>query len=161
MSEFPDSLIVRTSWVFGPGRNFVSAILDQARKRRSGEVSGHLAVVDDQTGSPTYAGHLATGLISLAERLANGMSPGIYQLTGAGETTWWGFAREILDRCGYTDLEIDPKCTEELSLAARRPIYSVLDTEPAAKQGVRLPSWQEGLAAYLASPEGVVLLEGA
>lgn len=118
-------------------------------------------MVDDQTGSPTYADHLATGLIALAERLSDGMSPGLYHLAGEGETTWWGFAREILDRTGYTDLEIDPKCTEELNLAAMRPAYSVLDTGRAAKQGVRLPSWQEGLAAYLASPEGAPLVEGA
>ena len=61
----PDALVVRTSWVFGPGRNFVLAILDQAAKRRTGEKSGPLQVVDDQRGSPTAAADLARGLLAV------------------------------------------------------------------------------------------------
>ena len=62
----PSALVVRTSWVFGPGKNFVLAILRQGRLRRSGEVEGPLTVVDDQRGCPTYADDLAEGLISPA-----------------------------------------------------------------------------------------------
>ena len=56
------ALVVRTSWVFGPGKNFVGAILRQARLRRTGEASGPLRVVDDQHGCPTYAADLAAGI---------------------------------------------------------------------------------------------------
>jgi dTDP-4-dehydrorhamnose reductase len=162
------ALVVRTSWVFGPGRNFVAAILDQARKRRSGELAGPLRVVDDQMGSPTYAEHLALGLIALAGRAlgaADGGAgepvQGLYHLAGGGETTWWAFARRILDRTGHDDLEIDRMQTASLELPAARPAYSVLDTGRAADLGVRLPPWQQGLEDYLASPEGAALVEAA
>jgi len=159
-----DALIVRTSWVFGPGRNFVVAILEQARKRRSGEIGGPLSVVDDQVGSPTYAAHLAAGLLGLAEAATNEnasreLERGIYHLTGSGWTTWYDFARAILDRSGNGDLEIERRKTHELDLPAARPAYSVLDTSRAAAWGVSLPSWEEGLDAYLTSPEGAALLE--
>jgi len=160
----PDALVVRTSWVFGPGRNFVAAIVDQARKRRSGELTGPLAVVDDQVGSPTWAGHLADGLIALAERAlgadGSGEPPrGLYHLSGSGSTTWFDFARVILDRTGFGDLEIVRRKTHELDLPAQRPAFSVLDTSRAAACGVRLPAWEEGLDAHLASPEGAALME--
>jgi dTDP-4-dehydrorhamnose reductase len=160
----PEALIVRTSWVFGPGRNFVGAIVEQAQKRRRGEVAGPLTVVDDQVGSPTYAAHLADGLVALAETAldeSEGGEParGIYHLSGSGATTWFDFAREILDRTGFEDLEIEPRKTSDLDLPAARPAYSVLDTSRAAACGVRLPAWEDGLDAYLASPDGAALME--
>ena len=159
-----EALIVRTSWVFGPGRNFVVAIVEQARKRRRGEVAGPLTVVDDQVGSPTYADHLAQGLLRLAEAASIDNASkepirGLYHLTGSGSTTWYDFARAILDRTGFEDLEIERRKTHELDLPAARPAYSVLDTGRATSCGVSLPSWEEGLDAYLASPEGVALME--
>jgi len=169
LESAPGALVVRTSWVFGPGRNFVGAIVDQARKRRTGDAEGPLAVVDDQVGSPTYADHLAAGLIALAERArdasgaggALGDEPvrGLYHLAGAGSTTWWDFARKILDRTGYADLEIDRMKTVQLDLPAARPAFSVLDTGRAAGLGVSLPRWEQGLDDYLSSPEGEALFE--
>src|SRR4029453_2802202 len=67
LAASPSTLVVRTSWVFGGGRNFLAAILDQAAKRRSGEASGPLRVVDDQRGRPTYAVNLAAGIWQLVE----------------------------------------------------------------------------------------------
>jgi len=185
LSAAASHLVVRTSWVFGPGRNFVAAILEQARKRRSGELTGPLRVVDDQVGSPTYADHLSVGLVSLAERALGGAArtdaqpceesdaktpggdaqragepiEGLYHLTSAGHTSWWGFARRILDRTGHEDLEIDRMKTASLDLPAARPAYSVLDTSRAGALGVDLPPWEQGLDDYLASSEGQALVE--
>ncbi len=167
LAALPSALVVRTAWVFGPGRNFVGAILNQARLRRSGEIEGPLRVVDDQRGCPTYAADLAEGLVALA-RLAFGPGStdpermgGVHHLCGGGEATWWDFAREILDRTGHADLEIDRIATGDLDLAAKRPAYSVLGCDRAAGFGVRLRPWREALAAYLDSPDGRSLLEGA
>jgi len=153
----PEALVVRTSWVFGPGRNFVGAILRQARLRRSGEARGPLSVVDDQRGCPTYAADLAEGLCALRAAGAQGL----YHLCNAGPITWWDFARAILDETGHGDLQIERARTADLSLPAPRPAYSVLDCSRAAALGVRLRGWREALIDYLASPAGRALLEAA
>ena len=149
------ALIVRTSWVFGPGRNFVLAILDQATRRRTGEASGPLRVVDDQEGCPTAAADLADALLALCRLRAEGRSDvrGILHLCNAGVTTWFGFAREILDQTGHGDIEIDPVPTGTFVTAARRPAYSVLDCSRARKLGVALRPWTEALKGYLAGPD--------
>lgn len=153
----PDALIVRTSWVFGPGRNFVGAILRQAALRRSGEVRGPLSVVDDQRGCPTYAADLARGI---RELIAAGAS-GFIHLCNAGAITWWDFARAILDETGHGDLEIERAKTADLSLPAPRPAYSVLDCSRAAELGVVLRPWREGMVDYLASEDGPVSVAGS
>ena len=158
------AMIVRTSWVFGPGKNFVGAILRQGRLRRSGEVEGPLRVVDDQRGYPTYSADLAQGISELAAFVGDGPG-GVYHLcNGAdardpGPISWWDFARTLLDERGYADLGIDRISTAESGARAPRPAYSVLACEKAAARGVRLRSWREALRAYLASPDLATTLE--
>jgi dTDP-4-dehydrorhamnose reductase len=171
IEALPEALVVRTAWVFGPGKNFVGAILRQAALRLSGEVEGPLRVVSDQRGCPTYAADLGEGILALCDlafRRHSGVGEGgdeaprgIFHLTGGGEATWWEFARRILDTTGHADLEIEKLSTDQLDLPAERPLYSVLDCGRAEALGIRLRSWQEGLAAYLESPDGAALLEGA
>jgi dTDP-4-dehydrorhamnose reductase len=151
-----DSLVVRTSWVFGPGRNFVGAILRQAWLRRRGEVAGPLKVVDDQSGCPTYAADLAEAMCQLA---AVPEARGLLHLCNEGAVSWWDFARAILDLSGFEELGIDRIRSESLKLPAERPPYSVLDCTRAAGLGVRLRPWREALASYLESPEGLALRE--
>lgn len=152
-----DFLIVRTSWVFGRGRNFIAAILDQARARRAGAARGPLRVVDDQTGRPTYAEDLAEGIQRLLEVGAHGL----YHLAGGGTATWWELARASLDASGYEDLVVDRIGTDELHLDAPRPAWSVLDCSKAEGLGVRLRDWPEAVAAYLRSPESPLEAEAA
>ncbi len=150
------AMIVRTSWVFGPGRNFVGAILRQARLRRTGEAEGPLRVVDDQRGCPTYAADLADALRTLVSGSAPG---GIYHWQNAPDPndpqapTWWDFARAILDGAGYADLEIDRVATEDIAAPAPRPAYSVLGCERAEAHGACRRSWRAALDAYLSSPD--------
>ena len=141
----PSALVVRTSWVFGRGRNFVVAILEQARRVAGGE--GVLRVVDDQRGRPTYAFDLAAGIEHLVERGARG----VYHVANEGEASWWGVARAALDLCGLQNLPIARISTAELDLPAPRPAYSVLDLGKARDAGVPMRPWREALAAYLAS----------
>jgi dTDP-4-dehydrorhamnose reductase len=146
LAACPGALVVRTSWVFGPGRNFVGAILRQAKLRVAGEVEGPLSVVDDQRGCPTYAADLAAGVRALVAAEASGF----VHLCNAGAITWWDFARAILDETGHADLAIDRARTVDLSLPAPRPAYSVLDCSRAAAFGVSLRSWREALVDHLA-----------
>ncbi len=152
LSAAPEALVVRTSWVFGRGRNFIAAILEQGRARRSGEVEGPLRVVDDQHGSPTYASDLAEGIRALVEAEAQGL----YHLSNAGETTWWELARFCLDESGMADLEVERISTDSLDLPAPRPAWSVLDGRKAAGLGVVLRPWRDAVRAYLASNDSPV-----
>jgi len=145
----PDFLVVRTSWVFGRGRNFLAAILDQAERRRSGEASGPLRVVDDQIGRPTWAVDLAEAIAVLVEARARGL----YHVANDGIATWWDLARLCLDETGYGDLEIERISTDELNLPAPRPSWSVLDCSRAAALGVRMQHWEEAVRRYLHSAD--------
>ena len=132
-------VIVRTSWLYGPGgRNFVSAILEKARR---GE---ELKVVDDQLGAPTFTGHLAQALRNIVEADALG----IFHVTGQGRCTWFEFAKYILEKRDL-DVPVTPVLTPELGQLAPRPSFSLLDNFNMQLEGLPLlPHWRDGLAAH-------------
>jgi dTDP-4-dehydrorhamnose reductase len=147
LATAPDSLVVRTSWVFGEGRNFIGAIVGQGRARRDGSATGPLFVVDDQKGRPTYAEDLASAIVSLLEQDCRGL----YHVANAGVASWWDLARVTLDLAGFSDIEIDRARTAELDLPAPRPLWSVLDCSRLEARGVGLRSWQAAVREYLES----------
>ncbi|HTF35740.1 MAG TPA: dTDP-4-dehydrorhamnose reductase [Myxococcota bacterium] len=147
LAESAAFLVVRTSWVFGPGRNFVRTMIEQAGARRARRDPSSLRVVDDQFGSPTYAGDLAAGIMSLVEVGAGGL----YHLANRGVATWWDVARECLDQGGFQDVAIERVRTSEFPRPAPRPAYSALDCTKAERIGVRLPGWRDAVGAYLRS----------
>lgn len=135
----PNHAIARTAWLFGAhGKNFVDTILRLAAERET------LQVVDDQEGCPTWAGHLAPALVTLAERDATG----VFHTAGGGRCTWFDLAREALAATGST-CTVEPTTTDAFPRPAPRPAFSVLETERGA-DGVLLPPWREGLAGFLA-----------
>lgn len=113
--------IVRTSGLYGRGgNNFVMTILRLAKERRA------VKVVTDQICSPTATANLSTGI----KKLIESGSFGIYHITddsGDG-ISWFDYAREIVSTAGIR-AEIIPVTSEEFPRPARRPAYSVLDTE--------------------------------
>lgn len=138
--------IVRSSWLFGRhGACFPATILRLAAERPE------LTVVEDQIGCPTYTGHLADGLVELAERAGepSGEPPvrGIVHAAAAGACSWYEFARAIVEHADAA-CEVRPGTTEELGRPAPRPAYSVLGTERPG-EAPRLPGWREGLTVYL------------
>jgi dTDP-4-dehydrorhamnose reductase len=146
-AALPGALVVRTSWVFGPGRNFIGTMLGVAAQRRSAKDPTPLRVVDDQLGSPTYAADLAGWCIQLVE----GGASGLYHLANRGVATWWEVAREALDRGGFPDLVIERVATSEFPRPAPRPAYSALDGTKAERAGVVRRGWREALAACIAA----------
>ncbi|WP_308470365.1 sugar nucleotide-binding protein, partial [Bacillus cereus] len=114
------SYIVRTSWVFGEyGKNFVFTM--QALGRKLSELS----VVDDQHGRPTWTRSLAEFMLYLVTTSAD---EGIYNFSNDGDTTWFGFAEEILKD---SDVELTPVSSEKFKTKAQRPNNSVLSLEKA------------------------------
>jgi len=138
-------LIFRTSWVYAPrGRNFMHAILAAAKSKPE------LRVVDDQRGAPTSSLAIAG---AVARILADPGLPekpgGLYHLSAAGETTWHGFAKAILEAKGIRT-PLTAIGGDEYPTAAKRPKNSRLDNAKlAATFGVALAGWREGLAAVL------------
>jgi dTDP-4-dehydrorhamnose reductase len=147
LTASPDFVVVRSSWVFGRGRNFIASVCARAVQLRADAARGPLRVVDDQVGSPTYAEDLAGGLVDLLERGGRGL----YHLANRGTASRHALARFALDAAGFADLEIQPVKTAEFPLPAQRPLYSVLDCGRAARAGVTLRPWQEAVRAYLAA----------
>ncbi len=145
----PDSLIVRTSWLFGRGRNFIASILAQAEDRRAGRASGPLRVVDDQYGRPTYARELAEAIAQLVARGASGF----YHVANRGVASWWELARASLDDAGFEDLSVERIRTDELKSDAPRPLNAVLDCSKSEALGVTMSHWKDAVRAYLASPD--------
>jgi dTDP-4-dehydrorhamnose reductase len=136
------ALVVRASWLFGPGGpNFVATML------RLIAAGGPLRVVDDQRGCPTYTGFLARALLDLAPLQATG----VVHYRNREPVTWYAFAAEIARLwCGREAVEVVPIATRDFPRPARRPAYSVLDISHfEALAGRRVEPWELGLAEYL------------
>ncbi len=134
-----DRLVVRSASLFGRGgHHFVAGVLKQARK------GAPLRIVNDQVHSPTFVGHLAPALV----RAAASDLQGILHLAGRGGCSWFDFGLAILSRAGIS-AACDPISSAELNRPARRPAYSVLDTDLAMeKLNIQMPGWREGLEAF-------------
>jgi dTDP-4-dehydrorhamnose reductase len=140
----PAAYIVRTSWVQGvAGANFVKTML------RLGRAHGAVSVVDDQTGSPTFAFDLAPAI----RRLATTGLYGTYHLTNGGTCTWYEFALAIFAEAGL-DVMCTPIDTATFGAPAPRPPFSVLDNLRARLLGLEpLPDWRFSLKRLIAELE--------
>jgi dTDP-4-dehydrorhamnose reductase len=144
LAASPHHVVVRTAWLYGlHGRNFVDTMLRLADEREA------VQVVDDQTGSPTWSGHLAPALIGLLEREVSGL----VHLTGGGAISWNGFAQEIF-RQAERDCRVEPATSEQMARPAERPAWSVLESERG--DVLPMPDWRDGLAGYLAARAGMM-----
>jgi dTDP-4-dehydrorhamnose reductase len=133
--------IVRSAGLYGiGGGNFVDTML------RLAESTNEVLVVRDQVGSPTYTWHLAYGLT----RLIEGIEYGIHHMAAAGRCSWYEFAREIFEQA-KVDCKVLSGTTEMLGRPAPRPAFSALQSQ--REHAIRLPSWHDGLAGYLAQRE--------
>lgn len=144
-----EHLIIRTSGVLGrggseqKGGSFATRILARARQGQP------LRVVADQTFSPTCAADLAAATLALVRAGARGL----VHVANAGSCTWHELAEATLALAGV-DVPVQAIESTELSLPARRPAYSVLDTRRSLELGLRpLRSWREALPDCVALSE--------
>jgi dTDP-4-dehydrorhamnose reductase len=146
-------LILRTSWVYAArGGNFAKTMLKLAQERE------HLTVIDDQVGAPTGADLLADLTAHLVRASALGSSKsGTYHAAAAGETTWHGYARHVIE-CGraaglnikVSAGNIEPVSTTAYPTPARRPANSRLDTRRLREAfNFNLPDWRLGVERML------------
>jgi len=149
-------LIFRTSWVYAPhGKNFLLTMLRLGRERE------RVSIVDDQFGAPTTSGELAGATRAIVEGALAGVFgdaeswAGLYHMTCAGATSWFGFAQAIFARAaalGAKAPELTPIASEAFPTPAKRPRNSVLSNEKLnARFGVRLAGWAEALDEVMAA----------
>lgn len=142
--QLEGSLVVRTSWVFGDGANFVRTIVAAATKYPS------LDVVDDQRGLPTYSVDLAEGILQLCRA---GVSGVVHLAGGPPPCTWADLAETAMKSAGL-DSQVRRVTTDEYYAdkpgpMAPRPPNSVLDCAKAAALGVGLRPWPEAVDEYV------------
>ncbi|MDO5611194.1 MAG: dTDP-4-dehydrorhamnose reductase [Pseudomonadota bacterium] len=140
--------ILRTAWVYADhGKNFLLTMLRLAAER------DQLRVVADQRGTPTPAALIADVTAKIVQ--AGQRRSGTWHLTALGDTTWHGFAEAIMQGAHQRGLiaripDVRPIGSAEFPTPARRPAYSVLDTQSLRDDwSVALPSWQQGLDSVL------------
>ena len=150
-------IILRTAWVYGVhGNNFVKTMLRLGRERDV------LRVVDDQRGSPTFAGDIADALLVIARRVISEALPeeayGTFHYTGGGAVTWHGFAEQIFDLAAPNigrRPKVEAITTAEYPTPAKRPANSVLDCgKIGATYGIMQRPWEESLKEMLAKTLG-------
>jgi dTDP-4-dehydrorhamnose reductase len=139
------AFVVRTCGVYGRSRSAHGrrAFLDRVLNDGEG---APVSVVNDVIVSPTFAGHLALAL----RRLLESERYGLYHAANDGEVSWYDFAVEAARQAG-SPARIAPISGSEWKAPALRPRYSALDSERLRRLGIGLPSWREGIAAYLRS----------
>ena len=147
-------LMFRTSWVYAArGGNFARTMLRLAQERE------RLTVIDDQQGAPTGADLIAdVSAHAIRAALQQPALGGLYHLAAAGQTSWHGYARHVIDRAralqperDWRVREIVPVPTQDFPSPARRPLNSRLETHKLRQAfGLTLPHWQQGVDRLLA-----------
>ncbi len=142
VENLKDYLIFRTSWLYSPfSNNFLKTV------KRILEEKGEMKVVSDQIGNPTSTVMLAEKVIEILETKIR--APGIYNLSGEGQVSWFEFASVIAK-------EIDPKFkvhpikSSEYPTKAKRPSYSAMSKEKVKSTfKVEIPHWDKGIKECL------------
>jgi dTDP-4-dehydrorhamnose reductase len=134
--------IIRTSWVYSEyGHNFVKTML------RLGSEKDEIGVVNDQIGSPTYAGDLAEVILKIISSKAT--KYGLYHYSNDGSISWYEYAVEIFTLKQFK-VKVNPIGSREFNLPAKRPFQSVLDyTNIKVNFKLEIPAWNKRLKELL------------
>ncbi len=123
LKAHPRAYVIRTSWVYAEyGENFVRTMIRLGKEREE------LGIVADQIGSPTYAADLAAVAMELA---GSGREPGVYNFANSGVCSWYDLALAVHELTDI-DCRVRPIPSSQYPTPAKRPAYSVLDTQKIA-----------------------------
>lgn len=137
----PNTIIIRTSWVFSVhGNNFVKSMIRFMKERDV------LNIVSDQKGRPTYAKDLAEATMKMIVAIDGGKTiKGVYHFANKGETTWYEYCKKIQSIVGIS-CQINSILTVDFPTPAKRPAYSVLDTNKIERElSIDIPHWETSL----------------
>lgn len=145
LAALPEACVVRTSWLYGRGRNFVTAILDKMRRQEN------VPVVMDQVGAPTWAGSLAPALW----RAASVGIRGIHHWCDSGVASRYDLAVAIAEEAcllGVLDRSatVVPVRSSDYPSAVARPAYAVLSKWQTERElGLQAAHWRSNLRRML------------
>ena len=118
-----NSIIIRTAWLYGPyGKNFARTMIRKALTIKEETIG----VVNDQQGQPTSTLDLATRILEIAD---SNVQSGIFHGTNSGSTSWFGFAKLLLDSAEIGSERLVPVPSSDFPSSVNRPKYSVLGQE--------------------------------
>ena len=148
MKFAPDSIIVRTSWLYSPyGKNFVKTMIALGKERDT------LSVVCDQVGTPTAAHDLAAAIFAIITDKE--WRSGIYHFSNEGAISWYDFTKAIHRIAGITTCNVKPIKSKDYPTRAVRPFYSVLDKSKIKSTfGITIPYWEDSLVKCIAEITG-------
>ncbi|EIK54992.1 dTDP-4-dehydrorhamnose reductase [Stutzerimonas stutzeri TS44] len=157
-----EQLILRTSWVYSRhGKNFLLTMQRLLHER------DQLSVVADEIGAPTWARSIARTSAAMIRRWRDGQRAldGLYHLSAAGETSWYGFACSIAEHLqneGRLRARIEPIRSQDYPTAAERPLNSRLDCSRLQQDwDLQLPDWESALHECLNAPCAIQLAHHA
>jgi dTDP-4-dehydrorhamnose reductase len=146
-------LILRTSWVYSNhGANFLKSMLRLGAERQE------LRIVADQHGAPTSADAIADATVKILTKTAAGQwKGGVFHMTAAGGTTWYGFAKAIFARAAGAKPNLIPITTADYPTPAARPTNSLLSNDKfAVTFGFRLTDWEQQLDAVMTARDAEI-----
>lgn len=139
------TFVVRTCGLYGASSGSARPSLIE-RALKASEETSTLRVVDDVYAAPTFAGDLAGAL----RRLLETSSFGLYHAVNVGPVSWYEFARTAIELAGK-EAKVEPIAAAQWKSAAIRPRFSALENARLRALDVEMPSWRDGIAAYLQS----------
>ncbi|MEE1243264.1 dTDP-4-dehydrorhamnose reductase [Frisingicoccus sp.] len=136
----PKHLVVRSSWAYGDGDNFVTHLLQQVKEGKTVEVA------KDQISTPTSMDALARAILCLIES----DEYGVYHVSDEGSCSRYEFAKKVLELTGNDVSLIKPVLAEDMTGGYHRPLYSVLENLMMKMTGIyKMPQWEEDLKEFL------------
>lgn len=137
-------MIIRTSWLYSSfGHNFVKTIMRIASERED------ISVVDDQIGTPTFAGDLAKAILQIIGKVKNESGGDIYHFSNEGVASWYDFAVAIVEEAKL-ECAVHPIETRDFPTPAQRPAYSVLSKLKIKKDfEIKIPYWRDSLRVVI------------
>ena len=148
---YQDVVIFRVASLFGlagasgKGGNFVETII------KNGKSKGQLRVISDQIMSPTSTADVANIIL---KAITVSMPAGIYHAVNSGNTSWFAFAKKIIEDCGVNAI-VEPMPAKEYPSVAMRPSYSALDNNKLMQYIGDIPSWEDALKRYLVEKQHI------
>ena len=143
LENCPESIIIRTAWVYSEfGNNFVKTMLRLMKERET------LGVVNDQVGTPTYAADLAQVILTILD--SGKWESGIYHYSNEGEISWFDFASDIKE-IARLSCQVNGIPGSSYPTPAERPAFSLLDkTKIKQVYGIKVPAYKESLRTMMA-----------